>query len=324
VSDPEAVAAGGHRCRWSFLERAADGDPRRVGVGCDDPHVLICSGCSRTVLARCGTSRQSRCGPCGTAYRGRVGHVARSGLVVSRVGLFVTLTAPGAVPHRLPHGALCPCTPPGGVDLARWNAELSRRERADGKLVPGRWNELVKALRREVGDDALAYFRATEVQRRGALHLHVMLRRSDGRPLALDVGAVRRLALRYGFGHAVDVQPVAAGHADYVAKYVSKAANDRQDVPWSGWKVTGGRWVNRTTGEVCERPRRKVKSYHPSYRTWTASRAWGRSMAEVRAAQSHYLATVEALALDRPVPPRPDYSERVAMSTALDVGPSVN
>lgn len=132
---PHARCEGG--CSWYFKGRAALGDVRVVGIGCDDPHELVCRGCSRSILARCGTSRSSRCGPCGSAYRGRVGIVAGSGLRFSKTGFFVTLTAPGSVPHAMPDGRLCPCTPAGGADLARWNADAGKS-----------FNRLVQEVRR--------------------------------------------------------------------------------------------------------------------------------------------------------------------------------
>jgi hypothetical protein len=141
----------------------------------------------------------------------------------------------------------------------------------------------------------LEYFKAAEVQRRGALHYHVLLRREHGGVLAVSTGALRRLALRHGFGHSVDVQHVQPGHAAYVAKYVGKAADARPDVPWCGKRWTGGAWVRKDTGEICSRPRREVASYAPTYRTWTASRRWGDSMASIKACQAHYAATVALL-----------------------------
>lgn len=221
--------------------------------------------------------------------------------------------------HHDQWGNRCRCTPEGGVDLARWNAEATRR-----------WSRFLQELSRFVGadrvtyDDAgrrhrrqgLVYFRASEVQRRGALHFHVLMRRRDGAPLAITVRDLRRLAVKHGFGHAVDVQAVQPGHASYVAKYVAKAANDRKVVPWSGegWVKPPGRAfrvlrtpyvdeqgrevsartvVNTSTGETW--PARRGLVSIPTFRTWAASWTWGDRMADVLAAQQHWTLVIEAL-----------------------------
>lgn len=287
------------RCSWTYESRAADDDVRRLDVVCDQPNVLRCRECTRTILAVCGTARASQCSPCSVVYRGRVARVAGSGYRYSPDrAYFLTLTAPGAAPHRLPSGQRCPCTPVGGTDIGRWNGSSSVR-----------WNRFLRDLRRLLGD--LDYFRAVEVQRRGALHLHVILRLSAlSRPPALS--AIRRLAVHHGFGHSVDLQGLSAaavdaagGPAGYVAKYVAKAADQRCDVPWRGTRRQQGRVVHDRHGEVYgyaypngdleDRSRRVVFSMKPTYRTWSASRGYGESMAAVRAAQSHWQAVMASL-----------------------------
>lgn len=170
----------------------------------------------------------------------------------------VTLTAPGSQAHELPNGQLCPCTPVGGVDLARWNASHS-----------GRWNRLRTALRRHHPD--LEFFRGVEVQTRGALHDHALVWSSS----PLTVQGLRALALAAGFGHSVDLKPLAPnckGAAHYVSKYVTKAADVRAEVPW--W----GQTVDQETGEVAE------GLVDGRYRTWSMSRGWGMSMRDARLA----------------------------------------
>ncbi|WP_448060797.1 replication initiator [Cellulomonas hominis] len=243
-------------------------------------------------------------------YRQRVARVAGSGLVVGRDGLFLTLTAPGRYVHYVRPGQRCRCTPEGGVDLAAWNADAAAR-----------WNRLVLELSRWLGVDVvtyddggrvhrtmgLTYFRAAEVQRRGALHYHVLVRRRDGGPLALSPADLRRLALKHGFGHSVDVQRLHDGHATYVAKYVSKAANDRREVPWAkrGYArpVNLAHRADKRTGLVFDRRTGEVVGEAvealftvATYRTWAASRTWGLGMAAVRADQRHWVMTVSALA----------------------------
>jgi hypothetical protein len=150
--------------------------------------------------------------------------------------------------------------------------------------------------------------KAAEVQRRGALHFHALIRSDTdsvwGGPLVIDRAWLRRLAVRHGFGHEVDVQSVEPRHWGYVAKYASKAAGDRLDVPWRGERWVGGHRfadsVDRVSGEVSRvrvgtTERRRVPSYRPTYRTWTASRDFGDSMGYIRAAQGHWSALIAAL-----------------------------
>lgn len=55
---------------------------------------------------------------------------------------------------------------------------------------------------------------------------------------------LRLLAIKHGFGHEVDLQAVRGeGVASYCAKYVSKSAADREELPW----------VDKATGAVRER-----------------------------------------------------------------------
>jgi hypothetical protein len=160
---------------------------------------------------------------------------------------------------------------------------------------------MVQELRRHLGED-VAYFKAAEVQRRGALHYHALLRGSG--TLVIGKGYLRALAVKHGFGHEVDVQPVEPRHWGYVAKYASKAAGDRTDVPWRGKRWVGGyRYedhLDTGTGEVFTlrvgtAERKQVEAYRATYRTWSASREWGDTMAYVRAAQGHWSAIMDAL-----------------------------
>lgn len=235
-----------HRFRWGG--RAARVEDDR----CERPQLMRCA-CGEGFRSRCGSSARAKCGPCSETYRRRVRRVAGSGLALPGRTYLLTLTAPGTSPHFIGRSSVvCPCTPREGVDLAQWNGTLGRR-----------WNDFVTDVRRYIGH--VEYFAAKEVQRRGALHLHVPLRFDA--PVSVTVARLRVLAIRHGFGHEVDFQEItdAGRAAGYVAKYVSKAAGDREAVPFvhpvTG-EVGGGRW-----------------------RTWTCSRSWGSSMSSVRAAQ---------------------------------------
>ena len=174
----------------------------------------------------------------------------------------LTLTAPGDRAHRLPSGVPCPCTPPGGVDLAAWNASHSRR-----------WNHFRTTLRQDVPE--AQYFRGIEVQARGALHDHALV----WSPVPLVASQLRKVALRAGFGHSLDLAPIEPGSrkcAYYVSKYVTKATDSRDLVPWLADVV------DLRTGEVTQ------AVIAGRYRTWSMSRDWGSTMAQVRAASSAY------------------------------------
>ena len=242
--------AGAHA--WAYGGRAG----YRV-QGCDSPVLLTCAYCARQRPIRCKSSDCAKCGQCGDRYRRRVARIADSGRVRYPAAqlLMLTLTAPGDDVHHLPNGAECPCTVSGGVDLARWNAELGCA-----------WNRFAQALRR-TWDQRVEYFRVVEVQKRGALHLHVIVRLQRGQVVKLS--ELRALAVHHGFGHSVRCDPVRSeGGAWYVAKYCSKAAGQRADVPW--------RSVDPATGEVRSRA---------AYRCWTSSRRWGQSMGQLVADQ---------------------------------------
>lgn len=256
--------------------------PRPDGLDCQRPLRVVCRDCDHRTAWACAGHRESACKPCATRYRTRVRTVAASGLRRSAGFLyFLTLTAPGAEAHCLRAGCSgagdglgcrhprCPCTPVGGVDLAEWNTSHSAR-----------WNRLRTALRRDY--PGLQFFRGVEVQnRRPALHDHAMV----WSPTPLHVGdlpglpGLRSRAISAGFGHSLDCPPVDPGSrkaAYYVSKYVTKATDLRESVPWIG------ETVDTRTGEV-------TRGLVPGrYRTWSMSRGWGSTMAEVRQAAAGY------------------------------------
>lgn len=152
-------------------------------------------------------------------------------------------------------------TCPSGVDIATWNASAGKR-----------WNHFSTDLRRLVqeknANGRLEYFRAvepqdgkrrTDGQARWALHLHVLIT-SD---VPLSGRAVQRRAVNAGFGRIFDLKPVSDDEraAQYVAKYINKARQQRRMVPWPG----------RAEGNVA------------SYRSFSRSQGFGISVAEVRA-----------------------------------------
>jgi hypothetical protein len=211
----------------------------------------------RPVLRRCGAHRSKHCPSCATTYRRRVRRVAATGcLDRAAAGGFLgmaTFTAPGVPGHRrwVPGGRateLCDCHGAAVGGLGFWNSEAGRR-----------WNHLRTLLRRDF--PGAEFFRAVEVQERGALHLHVVF----WSPTRVNVHVLQRLALAAGFGcntrwDAAGADPTR--FAGYVSKYVTKATDARGEVPWET--------VNEYNGEL-----REVK---PTFRTWSQSRGFGCTM----------------------------------------------
>ena len=269
--------------------------PRVRGLDCDRPLMLVMS-CGHWWVKACGNHRESQCVPCSWKYRRRLVRIAESGCNRPDGYLYMlTLTAPGRELHRMPSGDVCPCTPDGGVDLAVWNPSASAR-----------WNRLRTDLRRDTPE--LQYLRAVEVQKRGALHLHVLV----WSPVPLDQAALRRSAIHYGFGHELDLAPVEPGsrrYAYYVSKYVTKACDQREDVPWTVDQL------DTETGEI--RPSRTVAGY----RTWSASQRWGLTMSALKAvsaAQARRRASVLAAVGPESVVTQADPWSDVAAPAGVD------
>ena len=254
-------ASGRHRLRPMGYVRGSG----PAWLDCDRPLHVVCRDCDFVTRWACSGHRESRCRPCATRYRRRVRRVVASGLGRQARGweYFLTLTAPGRRQHRQKWsrehaGEMCPCTPAGGVDLARWNASHSAR-----------WNHLRTVMKRR--HPGLEFFRGVEVQERGALHDHALI----WSPTPIPMSELRAIALAAGFGHSVDLAPVVPGskrEAYYVSKYITKATDQRADVPWWGQRV------DYSTGEVSE------GIVDGRYRTWSMSKGWGDTMATVRAA----------------------------------------
>ncbi|MGH7485563.1 MAG: rolling circle replication-associated protein [bacterium] len=178
---------------------------------------------------------------------------------------FVTLTAPGENEHALPGGRLCDCTPRGGVDLARWNASHSAC-----------WNRFRTWLAEVV--PGVEFIRGVEVQGRGALHDHVIVDSPVPLPLKRWLPEMRRRAIMAGYGHSIDVAPITSPKqvAYYISKYITKACDVRESVPW--W----GQQINYQTGELTE------GLTDASYRTWSSSRKWGFTMSDAKAASAAF------------------------------------
>jgi len=116
----------------------------------------------------------------------------------------VTLTAPGSA--DLPDRA--------AIDA--WNLDAAKRR-----------HHFEVLLRRECSGAPLSFFWVGELQRRGAIHYHGIVRGVA----FLDQGRVRELAVRAGFGRIAEVQGVreaagAAGAWQYFSKYLFKSLRD--------------------------------------------------------------------------------------------------
>lgn len=240
---------------------------------------------------RCRDRRASRCGPCSGRHRRRVFTVASEGMhVVGGAYYLATLTAPSDVgDHCLVRDCdgltcshpRCRCTPPGGVDLGEWNPTAAKR-----------WNHFLTLVERHYGSRP-SYFRGVEVQDgkrrsdqkgRGALHLHILMRSDQ----VLDEKRLRGFAMDAGFGHELVLDQLTPGSkaaAYYVSKYVSKASDMRVSVPWSAPHT------DPYTGETF------AVDAPATYRTWSQSRTWGRTLEEIRAADAARYSVQEQLRL---------------------------
>jgi hypothetical protein len=187
----------------------------------------------------------------------------------------LTLTPPGDRQHYYANGRPCPCTPPGGVDLAEWNRNAARC-----------WNRWLTAFERLTGVRP-SYFRGVEIQDgkrridgigRGGIHYHVVLRV----PVKISLAQVRKLAKDAGFGHQVKldtIDPKSREWARYVSKYVTKTCDDRDVVPWNVLDVETG---ELTSGKA-------------TFRAYSQAKSWGISMRDIRAAAQVKSAELAAL-----------------------------
>lgn len=235
---------------------------RVPGLDCDRPLMLWHDCCRRHSHVSCKAHREDQCVPCSWRYRRLLYRVAEAGTRKATGLHFLTLTAPGNRQHCKKPGCsspsclheICPCTPAEGVELSTWNAEAGQK-----------WNRLRTQLRRDFPD--LEFMRVVEVQDRGALHLHVIVRSEA----ELDPAYIRRLAMAYGFGHSTDLAPFREEHRRYVGKYVVKSATVREYVPWARDRV------DQDSGEI-------ITTTKPTYRTWSQSRGFSLTVKEIRAA----------------------------------------
>jgi len=84
---------------------------------------------------------------------------------------------------------------------------------------------------------------------------------------------MRRRSVMAGYGHSFDIAEIRSRQqaAYYISKYITKACDVRESVPW--W----GELVDVQTGEI------SGGLVPGRYRTWSSSRSWGMTMADARA-----------------------------------------
>jgi hypothetical protein len=293
-TESHPVECGAHVYRYGGRRPL---DRSSIHPDCARPFRLACSvpGCPAYLVISCDASDDRKCAPCAKRYRGRVQHIAESvlDLLADGDGLFITTTPPGDRQHG-PKGNPCPCTPAGGVELDRWNAQQGRRV-----------NSFRTQLRRLLARQGVEvdYFRCVETQDghrradgvgRMGLQDHWVLSVRAGR-LVMTKSLERKikaLAVRCGYGHHCKVDPIrgrgaARKVARYVSKYVAKAVSSRDEVPWRrpfGLVEVEDPAVDYETGVLDVR--HDIRPTGPrTYRTWTKSRAWGSDMVTVRAVQ---------------------------------------
>ena len=280
---------------------------RVAGLDCDQP-LRFTMSCGWVWVRTCNSNR--KCKPCADRNRRRCTRVVGTGMQVQagrgRRLWLLTLTAPGDGDHRrwtvrqeFVRGAPRPvCSCHVGVDLADWNPAASAC-----------WNRLRTGLRDL--DPDLDYYRATEVQDRGAIHHHVVI----GAARLPSARVLQDLALAAGYGCVIDLRPVEdLDHVDDVAGYVSKtlagyvtksSGDGRDGVPWRREFTE-----DPTTGEVYDEPRRLHTV--PTYKTHTQSHRWGCTVAEVKAVaqrQARRRALALALAANDGILPTLDGSD---------------
>lgn len=183
----------------------------------------VATGAETMVSIRCGTRIASLCPSCAALYRGDVSAVLREGLFSvseDEVIILLTLTAPtfGQM-HFVPP----PAPPKDSKAHASWVRRFSKRKCRCGtrhksgdkawtgvpldaggydyeaqvrwnRLVPRLWSRTADELTRVIGfAGRLPYAAVTEFQRRGAVHLHVLMRIPVSFALGEyeDAGAIR-------------------------------------------------------------------------------------------------------------------------------------
>jgi hypothetical protein len=174
-------------------------------------------------------------------------------------------------------------------------------------VVNGRGNKASRPF------EDFEYVKAIEPQKRGALHIHAVMRSSKSFVMTPDVIAdLKMLAMDLGFGHQFDVKTLGGSDLDmvtasrYVAKYISKRNSSAEsEIPFPRFKdVKKGRGkftVRESYGLTLSKSRPgPVREYVYGFRqetirkkvkqprAWTASRLWGLTLGKLIAQQTIY------------------------------------
>lgn len=159
--------------------------------------------------------------------------IGRIGCMLPGELFFVTLTAPGV--DVLPwdrsmcsHPSDVRCSGAIGCRVvhdaaAAWNASFTSR--ADDF-----WTDVRRSRTLNPHRGRVEKFRGVELQARGALHGHFLVRSTAG--LRLSKGLLRSLARRHGFGVQVDVRRATADDAMYLSKYVCEQVVVEESMPF--------------------------------------------------------------------------------------------
>lgn len=181
-----------------------------------------------------------RCSACGPRWVKKTRAALLSGLREKNIeghAAFLTVTAPGedaGLPRYIP-GL------PVDEAIEAWNEGAADR-----------WNHLRTRLRQHW--PRMEFFRVGELQKRGAIHYHILARNVAG----LTREKLSAIAVECGFGPVADVRPLrhAGGAAAYLSKYFLK---DVDEWPpgrrvWScsnKWRVV---WNQRVSGTWIMKP----------------------------------------------------------------------
>ena len=175
----------------------------------------------------------------------------------------ITFTPPGA--NVMPWDESQCTHAPDGFHSGRRGCRVDAAAAAAwNRTCTKRFSHAMTDIRRRF-DPRAQYSKANEVQRRGLMHLHVIVRTTtDLLRVCREIAAI---AQAYEFGPECDVKLCDQGASWYLAKYAAKTADERQWVPWpdrDGVVTLGA----------------------PRMRAWSTSRGWGLTMKELRALQA--------------------------------------
>lgn len=315
-----------HDCKFKWSGKVPE--HKRDSLTCDAPVWFRCVYCPESFQGNCNSKDEAECAKCEMRYRIRVRTVIRLPMLASRPSsvYLVTLTAPGKQRHCLTHtytdkagktqpGVRCDFTKHDCVECvcSEHRVETKGDISEFNFTLASRWNRFMTYLRRFSPDEVTGrgnkasrpfadfeYVKAIEPQKRGALHIHAVIR--SARPFVMTpavIADLKIMAMNLGFGHQFDIQTLGGEELDlvtaarYVAKYISKRNTSTEaEIPFPRFKDTKTRHkeldeVYNTDGEYCyatkpETIRKKVKPP----RAWTASRRWGLNIGKLVAQQT--------------------------------------